>query len=39
MSDGSQNLHRLSQQADAALYLTKNNGRNRTEIYTQTSDF
>jgi diguanylate cyclase (GGDEF)-like protein len=34
MSDGSQNLHHLYQQADDALYLAKNNGRNRTEIYS-----
>jgi len=34
ISDGSQNLHHLSQQADEALYLAKNKGRNRTEIYS-----
>lgn len=36
ISDGSQNLHRLSQQADGALYMAKNNGRNRTELYQET---
>lgn len=36
MSDGSQNLHSLSLQADSALYLAKNNGRNRTEFYLET---
>jgi diguanylate cyclase (GGDEF)-like protein len=36
ISDGSQNLHRLSQQADVALYIAKNNGRNRTELYQET---
>jgi diguanylate cyclase (GGDEF)-like protein len=36
ISDGSQNLHRLSQQADSALYMAKNNGRNRTELYQET---
>jgi diguanylate cyclase (GGDEF)-like protein len=34
ISDGSQNLNHLSQQADEALYLAKNKGRNRTEIYS-----
>jgi diguanylate cyclase (GGDEF)-like protein len=36
MSDGSQDLHSLSLQADGALYLAKNNGRNRTEFYLET---
>lgn len=36
MSNGSQDLHQLTKQADIALYKAKNNGRNRTEFYSET---
>jgi diguanylate cyclase (GGDEF)-like protein len=36
MTDGSHNLHDLTNQADIALYEAKKNGRNKTAFYTET---